>query len=59
MMGGIAHLDRFLTASTFGILGCVLPFRWLPARGPYPYHGVGIDDMSGINVKLAWDAAAT
>ncbi len=56
--GGLSHLNRVMNIWTACMLLCVLPFHWLPARGPYPYYGIGLDDMHGINVKLAWDAPA-
>src|SRR5690606_24405508 len=40
------------------LLLCVLPFRLLPARGPYAYYGVGPGDIHGSSVVLPWDFPA-
>ncbi|PNQ75814.1 hypothetical protein BA950_11465 [Erythrobacter sp. SAORIC-644] len=55
LWGRIEDLGTFVTAWGLGLLGCILPFHWLPALSPFRYHGIEQDDLPGNMVALPWE----
>lgn len=53
--GQVKDLSTFVTAWGIGLLGCILPFHWLPALSPLRYYGIDQDDLPGNMVALPWD----
>lgn len=52
--GQVRDLSVFITAWTLGLLGCILPFHWLPALSPLPYYGISQTDLPGHLTALPW-----
>lgn len=57
-LGSVGANVRFVSAYGMALVLCVLPFHWLPALGPYPYYGIGAEDVPGALIHLAWEAPA-
>lgn len=56
--GRSAETERFVTAWAIALLICIVPFRWLPAHGPYAYYEIPANAMPGLEVDLSWRFAA-
>lgn len=52
--GQVRDLSAFVTAWALGLLGCILPFHWLPALSPLPYYGIEQSDLPGHMTGLPW-----
>jgi membrane-associated phospholipid phosphatase len=53
-VGQVRDLSVFITAWSLGLLGCILPFHWLPALSPLPYYGISQSDLPGHLTALPW-----
>lgn len=47
-------IDRFVAAWTIGLLICLLPFRWLPALGPYTHYEIPRASVPYILSSMPW-----
>lgn len=54
-VGRIKDLASFVTAWGLGLLMCVLPFHWLPARSAFPYYGIAQHQMPDHMTTLPWE----
>lgn len=54
-VGNTRDMGAFVTAWGLGLLVCVLPFHWLPARSPYPYFGIAQTEMPNHLTALPWE----
>lgn len=54
-LGNARDMGAFVAAWGLGLLICVLPFHWLPARSPYPYFGIAQSQMPDHLTALPWE----
>ena len=54
-----AETTRFVASWSLGLLACVLPFHWLPARGAYLHYGIPDGAVPGLLVHLPWEYPVT
>jgi membrane-associated phospholipid phosphatase len=56
LIGRQRDMGALLNAWSIGLLLCILPFYWLPALGPYPYYGIGLEAVPGAQVGLPFQS---